>query len=110
MSERNCVTYFIDGEILFKKKLCMPFRKHKAMKAHEKVQDPQNAFLILPQKYSKTPALYARCSAFSCGPRDEVFWARYAMFLLSVPTHSTVVPTIGHKCVFTDSVRFITQY
>ena len=80
------------------------------MKAHEKVQGPQNAFLTLPQKYSKTPAPYARCSAFSRGPRDEVFWARYAMVLLSVPTHSAVVPTIGHNCFFTDSVRFITRY
>jgi hypothetical protein len=88
----------------------MPFRKHKAMKAHEKVQDPQNAFLTLPRKYSKTPAPYSRCSAFSCGSRDEVFWARFAMVLLIVPTRSAVVPAVGHNCFFTVSVRFITQY
>jgi hypothetical protein len=64
----------------------MPFSKHKAMKTHEEVQDPQNALLNLPRKYSKTPALYSGCFSFSYGPGDEVFWLRYAMVLLSTTT------------------------
>jgi hypothetical protein len=87
----------------------MPFSKRKAMKTHEEVHDPQNAFLTLPYKHSKTPAQYSRCSAFSNGPGDKLFWSRCVMVPLSIPTHSVVVPTIGHKCLFTGSVRFITQ-
>jgi hypothetical protein len=37
----------------------MPFSKHKTMKTHEEVRNPQNAYLILPRKYSKTPALHS---------------------------------------------------
>jgi len=62
----------------------MPFRKCKAMKTQEELQDPQNAFLTLPRKYSKTPALCSCCSAFSNDPGDEVFWSIRVMDLLSI--------------------------
>ena len=86
----------------------MPFRKHKAMKTHEEVHDPQNAFLTLPRKCTKTPALYSRCSAFSSGPGEYLFWSRCDMVLLSISKHSAVEPTVGHNSFFTDRIRFIT--
>jgi len=86
----------------------MPFRKCKAMKTQEELQDPQNAFLTLPRKYSKTPALCSCCSAFSNDPGDEVFWSIRVMDLLSIPSHSAVMPTIGHNSFFADAIRFIT--
>ena len=108
MSDRNCVTYSTDGEILFKENVFMPFSAHNAMKTQEELHDPQNAVLTLPRKYIKIPALFSRCSAVSNGPGEKVFWSIHAMVLLSISKHSAVEPTIGHNCFFTDRVRFIT--